>query len=146
MLRTDSTARHAGPCRSLQGQQGGERPMPRGRPLLDRSNPQHAFAIRLQQLHRHAGKPKQKALAGVLFCSAPRISAFLTGRDFPDWQYVERFVRFCGGDMDEFQKLWEETDEQLEQLRRTETTSVRQESPSDQANLPDAPRIAASCS
>jgi hypothetical protein len=93
--------------------------MPRGRPALDPDNPQHAFAARLQQLHRHAGKPKQKTLAGALFCSGPRISAFLTGRDFPDWQYVERFVRFCGGNMDEFQKLWEETDEQLERLRHT---------------------------
>ena len=92
--------------------------MPRGRPPLDPDNPQHAFATRLQQLHRHAGKPKQRALAGALFCSGPRVSAFLTGRDFPDWQYVERFVTFCGGDVDEFQKLWEETDEQLERLRR----------------------------
>lgn len=97
--------------------------MPRERPLLDPDNPQHAFAIRLQQLHRHAGKPKQKVLAGALFCSGPRISAFLTGRDFPDWQYVERFVRFCGGDIGEFQKIWEETDETLERLRRTAAAS-----------------------
>jgi hypothetical protein len=83
-------------------------------------NPQHAFALRLQQLHRRAGKPKQKTLSGVLFCSGPRVSAFLTGRDFPEWQYVERFVVFCGGDLEEFHKLWEATDEQLEQIRRND--------------------------
>ncbi|WP_409185090.1 caspase, EACC1-associated type [Amycolatopsis sp. VS8301801F10] len=78
----------------------------------------HAFALRLQDLHRIARKPTQQSLARELRCSRPTVSAFLNGERFPSWQYVERFVLFCGGDLDEFDKLWRRTDELLETNRQ----------------------------
>ncbi|MGW7537899.1 caspase, EACC1-associated type [Amycolatopsis sp. NPDC054798] len=86
--------------------------------MLDPASPLHAFALRLQDLHRRARKPTQQCLARELSCSRPTVSAFLNGERFPSWQYVERFVLFCGGDLDEFDQLWRRTDELLETMRQ----------------------------
>ncbi|WP_431955354.1 helix-turn-helix domain-containing protein [Nocardia lijiangensis] len=87
--------------------------MPSARRSLDPDQPAERFAMELRDLHRAAGRPKQRILAAALSCSNATVSAILNGRRFPTWQQTEAFVTACGGDVSEWKLRWLRTDRAL---------------------------------
>lgn len=85
-------------------------PRPRG---LDPVVPVERFALALRNLHREAGRPKQRVLASALHCSPATVSAILNGRRFPSWDQTAALVAVCGGDATMWKARWTEADRDL---------------------------------
>lgn len=85
-------------------------PRPRS---LDPDVPLERFALGLRDLHRQAGRPKQRVLATAMHCSHATVSAILNGRRFPSWDQTEALVLACGGDVRTWKNRWAEADRAL---------------------------------
>lgn len=85
-------------------------PRPRG---LDPVVPVERFALALRDLHRAAGRPKQRVLATALHCSPATVSAILNGHRFPSWDQTAALVAVCGGDATTWKTRWAEADRDL---------------------------------
>jgi hypothetical protein len=77
---------------------------------LDPGIPIERFALALRDLHREAGRPKQRILAASLHCSHATVSAILNGHRFPSWEQTEAFVLICGGDVRAWKRRWTQAD------------------------------------
>jgi hypothetical protein len=84
--------------------------MPPGPRSLNPAIPKERFALLLRDLHREAGRPKQRMLAAALHCSDATVSAILNGHRFPAWEQTEAFVRACGGDVAAWKQRWMQAD------------------------------------
>jgi hypothetical protein len=82
-------------------------PRPRS---LDPDVPLERFALGLRDLHRQAGRPKQRVLATAMHCSHATVSAILNGHRFPSWEQTEALVLACGGDVRTWKHRWVEAD------------------------------------
>jgi hypothetical protein len=80
---------------------------------LDPSVPLERFALELRDLHRMAGKPKQKVLADAMHCSPATVSAILNGHRFPLWEHTLAFVQVCNGDEHEWRRKWVQADREI---------------------------------
>jgi hypothetical protein len=77
---------------------------------LDPVVPVERFALALRDLHREAGRPKQRVLATALHCSHATVSAILNGRRFPSWDQTAAFVEVCGGEVAAWKGRWAQAD------------------------------------
>ena len=87
--------------------------MPPRPQVLDPAVPLERFALALRDLHREAGRPKQRVLATALHCSHATISAVLNGRRFPSWEQTAALVTACGGDLRAWKERWTQTDRDI---------------------------------
>lgn len=63
------------------------------------------LAERLQQLRERAGIPSQQALAGVLEVAKNRVWSYEKGNTLPDIDFLARFARATGADLNELIRL-----------------------------------------
>ena len=80
---------------------------------LNASDPVERFALALRDLHRQAGRPKQRILASSLHCSNATVSAILNGHRFPSWEQTQSFVTACGGDLAAWKQRWAQADREI---------------------------------
>ncbi|MGK3208090.1 hypothetical protein [Amycolatopsis sp. MEPSY49] len=73
---------------------------------LDPDLPVERFALALRDLHRQAGRPKQRVLATSLHTSHATVSAILNGHRFPSWEQTEALVLACDGDLASWKRRW----------------------------------------
>jgi hypothetical protein len=81
---------------------------------LDPNLPVERFALALRDLHRQAGRPKQRLLAASLHASHATVSAILNGHRFPSWEQTEAFVLACDGDVRAWMRRWTEADREID--------------------------------
>ena len=75
-----------------------------------RSSAEAAFFAALRELYVHAGEPSTRSMAqGIGDVSHTTLHAAIRGTTVPSWPVVEKLVRFLGGDLHTFQKLWADT-------------------------------------
>ncbi|MFI9552789.1 helix-turn-helix domain-containing protein [Nonomuraea endophytica] len=87
--------------------------MPSRSRSLNPDLPLERFALELRDLHRQAGRPKQRLLASAMHCSHATVSAILNGHRFPSWEQTEALVLTCGGDIRTWKNRWAATDRAL---------------------------------
>jgi len=98
---------------------------PRSR-SLDPVIPVDRFALELRDLHREAGRPKQRILAAALHCSHATVSAILNGHRFPSWEQTEAFVVACGGDVRAWKRRWMQADRKINSEAAAESPTLAQ--------------------
>ncbi|WP_216588864.1 WD40 repeat domain-containing protein [Streptomyces brasiliscabiei] len=84
--------------------------MPRGeRPLEAEGGPLLDFAARLRKLREKAGSPTYRDLARRAHYSIAALSAAAAGRQLPTLAVTLAYVRACGGDVREWERIWRAT-------------------------------------
>lgn len=76
--------------------------------------PVERFALALRDLHRQAGRPKQRLLAAALHASHATVSAILNGHRFPSWEQTAALVVACDGDLPAWRRRWLAADRELD--------------------------------
>ena len=100
------------------------------------SGPLVEFAQGLRELRALAADPPYSEMARKGLASKSVLSAADNGREMPTWEVTRAYVTACGGDLDEWQKRWKET---RDQIRKPSTDAVIAE-PVPPAVRPAAPR------
>lgn len=108
-------------------------PRPRS---LDPDDPVERFALELRDLHREAGRPKQRILAAALHCSHATVSAILNGHRFPSWEQTGDFVSALGGDLHAWKRRWMQADREINSEAATESPASAQPSSSSSSLRP----------
>lgn len=84
--------------------------MPRPeKPLDPDSGPIAAFAARLRELRADAGTPSYRTMQARCFYGFTTLAEAAAGQRFPSWEVTCAFVTACGGEVQEWERLWRET-------------------------------------
>jgi hypothetical protein len=74
--------------------------MPPSMPLL---------TTKLSELRTDAGQPSYREMSRRTTIAVATLHDIFTGRAMPRWDSIERIVKYLGGDVDDFRRLWSET-------------------------------------
>ncbi|WP_308282355.1 helix-turn-helix domain-containing protein [Streptomyces lichenis] len=83
------------------------------RPLDSGDSAELRFAAALRCLRQKAGNPTYRVLAQRAHYSVTALSSAAAGRALPSLSVTLAYVRACGGDVDEWERLWREAAAQL---------------------------------
>ncbi|WP_330352059.1 helix-turn-helix transcriptional regulator [Streptomyces chartreusis] len=84
--------------------------MPRGeRPLEADGGPLLDFAAKLRKVREEAGSPTYRDLARRAHYSIATLSGAASGRQLPTLAVTLAYVRACGGDEGEWERIWRRT-------------------------------------
>jgi hypothetical protein len=85
-----------------------------------------AFFRSVRQLHRRAGEPSSRAIAGkVGDMSHTTVNLALRGPKVPSWPVVAKVVNALGGDVEEFRQVWLDAQEPVEMITTADESEVQ---------------------
>ncbi|CAL9672834.1 nSTAND1 domain-containing NTPase [Streptomyces sp. enrichment culture] len=85
-------------------------------PLDPEKGPVQRFAVQLRELRRQAGGPTYRAMARMTSYSSTTLADAAGGERLPSLPVALAYVQACGGDREEWEKRWRETEARLREL------------------------------